>query len=194
MYIFKLLIIILLYVNLGIIFEKYDIIVSMDKDLLQLVSSNTTIYNPTKKIMITPMNFESITGVKIENYVYYKALLGDTSDNVVGVSGYGKVKSKKLAELGINNIKAKLSEEDYALFDKNMQMMDLSDSFTKEVGEVECYLQQCDEIYANIKPNINGFESKCEANGLLQFSRKISEWRRIFDPLENTLVRLISNL
>ena len=171
-----------------------NIIVSMDKDLLQLVSSNTTIYNPTKKIMITPMNFESITGVKIENYVYYKALLGDTSDNVVGVSGYGKVKSKKLAELGINNIKAKLSEEDYALFDKNMQMMDLSDSFTKEVGEVECYLQQCDEIYANIKPNINGFESKCEANGLLQFSRKISEWRRIFDPLENTLVRLISNL
>ena len=171
-----------------------NIIVSMDKDLLQLVSNNTSIYNPTKKIMTTPENFESITGVKIEHYVYYKALLGDTSDNVNGVYGYGKVKSKKLVGLGIEAIKSKLSQEEFELFNKNLQIMDLSDSFTKEIGEVECYIEQCEEISKKIKPNIRGFEIKCEENGLLQFSRKISEWRRIFDPLENTLVKLLSNL
>jgi len=164
-----------------------NIIVSMDKDLLQLVSANTIIYNPIKRVDTTALTFEDTIGVDIKNYLYYKALLGDTSDNVEGIYGYGKQKSKKFATLGLAAISEELSPEELAIFQKNLKIMDLSDSFTKEIGEVECYQQQFIEQTQNITPKLSEFEKKCDNNGFLQFSRKINEWKDVFEHKDKLL-------
>ena len=173
--------------------EGENIIVTVDKDLLQLVNSQTSYYNPIKKITITPINFESEVGVPMKDFLYYKALLGDISDNVVGIEGYGKVKSKKLAVQGLEGIKEKLEPECWERFNKNIQIMDLSDSYNKEVGEVDCYLQQYGEQTLNIKPDMKTFEEFCEKNGIYYFSRNINDWKRSF-VTEQTLMSLLSTL
>lgn len=170
-----------------------NIIVTVDKDLLQLVNSQTSCYNPIKKITITPINFESEVGVPMKDFLSYKALLGDISDNVEGIEGYGKVKSKKLAIQGLQGIKEKLTEEYWNQFNKNLQIMDLSDSFDKELGEVDCYVKQIGEQLQNVKPNIKEFEELCEKNGIYYFTRNINDWKRAF-VTEQTLMSLLSTL
>jgi len=71
-------------------------IMSADQDFLQLVSSKTSVYSPTKKKIYKPKDVFEQFGVTATNYINYKILLGDKSDNVPGVSGLGPVKLVKL--------------------------------------------------------------------------------------------------
>ena len=71
-------------------------IMSADQDFLQLVSSKTSVYSPTKKRIFKPKDVLAEYGVTATNYINYKIMLGDKSDNVPGVSGLGPVKLVKL--------------------------------------------------------------------------------------------------
>jgi DNA polymerase-1 len=71
-------------------------IMSADQDFLQLVSEKTSVYSPTKKRIFKPKDVLAEYGVSATNYINYKILLGDKSDNVPGVSGLGPVKLVKL--------------------------------------------------------------------------------------------------
>ena len=71
-------------------------IMSADQDFLQLVSTKTSVYSPTKKKIYKPKDVLEQFGVSATNYINYKILLGDKSDNVPGVSGLGPVKLVKL--------------------------------------------------------------------------------------------------
>jgi len=69
---------------------------SADKDFLQLVSSKVSLYSPTKKKIYTPKDVLEEFGVSSINFINYKILLGDASDNVPGVTGLGPKKLIKL--------------------------------------------------------------------------------------------------
>lgn len=71
-------------------FKNKVIILSNDKDFLQLVSDRVNVYLPTKKKMYTPESLFDETGIWCENYIIYKALLGDKSDNIEGIRGIGE--------------------------------------------------------------------------------------------------------
>jgi DNA polymerase-1 len=71
-------------------------IVSSDKDFLQLVSNNITVYRPVEKEFFTPEKVKSKFGVSPENFILYKTLLGDDSDKIPGVKGLGPGKLFKL--------------------------------------------------------------------------------------------------
>jgi DNA polymerase-1 len=71
-------------------------IMSADQDFLQLVSTKTSVYSPTKKRIFKPKDVLAEYGVSATNYINYKILLGDKSDNVPGVSGLGPIKLVKL--------------------------------------------------------------------------------------------------
>ena len=74
------------------------IIVSVDNDFAQLVSPEVSFYNPIKKLLVDTNNFETVYGLTPEEFVYYKCIVGDKSDNIEGVEGIGKVKGLKLAK------------------------------------------------------------------------------------------------
>ncbi len=71
-------------------------IMSADKDFLQLVSDKVSAYSPTKKKVYTPKDVMEEYGVSCYNFINYKILLGDQSDNVPGISGLGPKKIVKL--------------------------------------------------------------------------------------------------
>lgn len=71
-------------------------IMSADKDFLQLVSDKVSAYSPTKKKVYTPRDVMEEYGVSCYNFINYKILLGDQSDNVPGINGLGPKKIVKL--------------------------------------------------------------------------------------------------
>lgn len=76
-------------------FKEKVVILSNDRDFLQLVSDKVNVYLPTKKKMYNPENLLEETGIWCENYIIYKALMGDKSDNVSGIHGVGETTIKK---------------------------------------------------------------------------------------------------
>lgn len=168
------------------------IIVSVDKDLLQLVNDFCHYYNPIKKKLITPENFVEEVGVEILEYNYYKALLGDKSDNVEGIQGYGVQKSTKLCKEGYNGIVSKLSEDDKKKFDKNLLLTNLSGSYYKEEGEVDLYQKQYEE-QSLIKADMKKFEEMCQESEFYSFVKEMDKWKDTFSRGQS-LVDLISQL
>ena len=82
--------------------SEYDLalIVSSDKDLCALVSKSDTKvvnwYDPISRTLVTADNFEDTFKVKLEQYVDFKCLRGDSSDNIQHPPGIGPGTAAKL--------------------------------------------------------------------------------------------------
>ena len=77
---------------------KHSTIVSSDKDFLQLVGDNITIYRPVKKKLYGLEEFKKDYGVTSSNFLFRRCFEGDASDNITGVSGVGHKTLIKLFE------------------------------------------------------------------------------------------------
>jgi DNA polymerase-1 len=74
------------------------VIVTTDKDLLQVIDGSTTVWNPSKEIAIDEGNVKDVFGVGAGQVVDVLALWGDPSDNVPGVPGIGEKTAKSLIQ------------------------------------------------------------------------------------------------
>jgi DNA polymerase-1 len=72
------------------------VIVTTDKDLLQMVDQNTSVYNPTKNITLDEKGVKEHFGVSPSQIIDVLALWGDSSDNIPGVPGIGEKTAKSL--------------------------------------------------------------------------------------------------
>lgn len=73
--------------------KKYNsrvIIVSSDKDFLQLVNKNIIVYRPIERDFYDIKTVTDKFGVPPHNFIFYKTLVGDQSDKIPGVKGIGK--------------------------------------------------------------------------------------------------------
>lgn len=92
------------------------IIVSGDRDLLQLVNSHVLILAPitgiTKMALFDSVKIKEKYGLEPEQIIDYKALVGDASDNYPGVSGIGPKTASDLLQKyhNIENIYKHISE------------------------------------------------------------------------------------
>jgi DNA polymerase-1 len=127
--------------------DEYDskcIIVSADKDFLQLVDDNITVYSPMIKEFYTPRAILEKFGLPAKNFILYKTLMGDNSDKIPGLKGLGPKKLFKFfPELAENEMsledlhnicEGKYKENviysrvifDYETLQKHYKIMDLS--------------------------------------------------------------------
>tara|TARA_R100000808_G_C2154403_1_gene165351 strand:- start:3035 stop:4003 length:969 start_codon:yes stop_codon:yes gene_type:complete len=65
------------------------VIVSSDKDFLQLLDEETVLYRPIQKKAWTKNTVIEEYGISPENFVIARAIAGDKSDNLVGIRGAG---------------------------------------------------------------------------------------------------------
>ena len=85
--------------------DAFTYVLTGDRDSLQLVDGNThallTKKGITEIIEVTPDNVAEVFGVPADRVVDYKALAGDSSDNISGVPGIGEKSAAALiAEYG----------------------------------------------------------------------------------------------
>lgn len=133
-----------IYCLCKILREKYksgDItIVSRDRDLIQVVQKEyaNRLYDYSKKEYI-----------KIPWYpiVEYKALVGDSSDHILGVKGIGKKKASQLLSEYIVTNKLDLTEDQRSQFEKCLLLVDSSLHPRFEENQTKLKEKIRDEIY-----------------------------------------------
>ncbi len=77
------------------------LISTSDKDLAQLVNEHITLINTMTQVTLDPMGVKNKFGVNPDQMIDYLALVGDTSDNIPGLSKCGaKTAVKWLSEYG----------------------------------------------------------------------------------------------
>ncbi|MDR2766284.1 MAG: hypothetical protein LBB63_02355 [Holosporaceae bacterium] len=76
-------------------------IMGSDKDLMQLVGEKITLCDPIKSKRIGPKEVQEKYGVLPSQMAYLQALMGDSADNIPGISGIGpKMAAELLREFG----------------------------------------------------------------------------------------------
>jgi DNA polymerase I len=80
--------------------DEQAVIMSTDKDFLQLVNNKTIVWSPTKKKMYNTKLVKEEYGIESKNLLLYRVLDGDKSDNIPGVYGCGiKTLVKRFPEI-----------------------------------------------------------------------------------------------
>ncbi|MBI2607348.1 MAG: hypothetical protein HYW51_00810 [Candidatus Doudnabacteria bacterium] len=158
---------------LGIISHKtpkdvLNIIVTGDLDMLQLINSNTQVYRfkiGFSDIQVFDENkMLEIYGLKPSQWVDYKAIRGDTSDNIPGVKGIGEKGAMDLiktfgsldgvyaaAESGSSKIKPAtlkklLADKNSAYLSQKLANIDRKGDLSAEGGSAfggDFYFEQC---------------------------------------------------
>ena len=92
---------IMAYITTNILKEdEQAVIMSTDKDFLQLVNDTTIVWSPTKKKMYNKKMVKEEYGIESKNLLLYRVLDGDKSDNIPGVYGCGiKTLVKRFPEI-----------------------------------------------------------------------------------------------
>jgi len=65
------------------------IIMSDDRDFLQLIDSKVSVWRPVEKKFYNPEEVVKKFEVPSHNFIHYKIFMGDSSDNIKGIKGIG---------------------------------------------------------------------------------------------------------
>tara|TARA_R110000751_G_scaffold1379_4_gene5185 strand:+ start:12215 stop:13240 length:1026 start_codon:yes stop_codon:yes gene_type:complete len=114
-------------------------IVSSDKDFLQLINDNVIVYRPMEKEFYTRETVVEKFKMSPHNFILYKTLMGDNSDNVKGIKGLGEKKLYKLFP--------ELSKKDMSLDD----IYNICESKFKENVIYARVIQHIDDLETNYK-------------------------------------------
>lgn len=106
-------------------------IVSMDKDFLQLVDQNISVWSPLVKVLYNYETVKEKLGVLPENFNIVKALQGDKSDNLRGVKGIGLKTLIKLFPGLVSNPEFSLEE----IFDSGSQLLETKKQYAQIVSD-----------------------------------------------------------
>lgn len=132
-------------------FEAEFILISGDKDLLQLINDNTTVWLTQRGISSTLKVDRKVLkdefNLTPSQVIDLKSIMGDSSDNIPGVHGIGKVGANQLiAEYGtLENIYAHIDEiktslKNKLIEDKDMAYMSYKLATIKVDVDLECEL------------------------------------------------------
>ena len=135
-------------------------IMSSDQDFLQLVNDRITVWSPTKKKFYTPRMVMDDYGVPAHNFLMYKVLMGDKSDNIEGVKGLGP---KKLPKIVPDLLTQNTLDLDFILEHAGKG----EEPMHKRIVESETQLQLNEELMDLKNPPISG-ELKLQISRLIE--------------------------
>jgi len=137
--------------------SKKVYIMSSDKDFLQLCTGNICVYSPTKKRIYGPVEVLNEYQIHPNNFVLFRALDGDASDNIDGIKLAGlKTIIKHFPWLSEEKIysaneiisraeelkdKYKVCENivsNKSIIDRNISLMQLRDTSLSTIAQLHC--------------------------------------------------------
>lgn len=106
--------------------DKSFIIVAADSDLYQLLDSRTSMWNPSKKKLLTETWFRNAYGLSPIQWGDVKALAGCSSDNVPGIEGVGEKTAVKYLSGALSTGKVfERIVHHHQLWQRNLQLVRL---------------------------------------------------------------------
>ena len=138
------------------------VVVSGDKDLMQLIRSGVEFYDPMKDKFFTPEDVKEKFGVYPDKVVEVQALSGDSIDNVPGIPGIGpKTAAQLINEYGtVENLLAHAHEikqdkrrqtiidnADNALISKQLVRLKDDVPVTEDIESFVCKCPEADKVH-----------------------------------------------
>ena len=114
--------------------KSQKFIMSTDKDYLQLVNESVQVWSPTKKKFYFEDTILDEFGVPANNFLEYRTLLGDSSDNIPGIKGIGLKTLQKRIPIIFGNKKITVDdivEHAKKHKDEAKVLSDISESYEK---------------------------------------------------------------
>jgi 5'-3' exonuclease len=145
--------------------DSYIQIMSADLDMCQLINETTEVVDPVRKRTFALHNFEELLKCKPDEFLTYKAINGDKSDNIAGIKGFGP---KTIARYLAGEVE--LTPEQQEVLEHNLKLMTL-----KADGEDAEYVKQQLETIS-FDQNWKEFLQLVEANGFQQILNKREIW------------------
>ena len=177
-------------------------VMSADKDFLQIVNNHIKVWSPTKKRIYGPDDVLNEYGVSSENFVYYRTLCGDASDNISSIPGCGlKTILKAFPMLGDGPIQLNALKDHadanrggkYKIYDtisdnwsdveRNYALMQLTDTALTTISQLHIK-----EVIDSPIPKLNRFELIHKMNGdnLTNTIPNLNRWMTdCFEKLNN---------
>ena len=180
--------------------EDITIIVSTDEDFHQLITPRIHVFSPIKKILYTYINYEDLTGLRLENFLAYKILRGDSSDGIPGIYGIGEVTAKSILRKygglkGLMANKEKLmkskrtakifTEEGMRILDRNNQLINLKEYVDTTPINAEIIELLEDEPVLNSKA-VREFLTTYQ---LVSILTKFKDWSYLFEETVNNFYK-----
>ena len=148
-------------------------IVSSDTDFIQSINENTDLYNPVRKKFLEGTKFD---------YVSWKALVGDKSDNISGFKGIGDKRAQKLLS-NKEELNLFLSKDNnFNLFENNKFMIKFH-NIKEDSNDIVYKKVQSDINWENLK---NIF-TEYEFNSIVSKDKTWNNFVNTFSNLERNL-------
>lgn len=153
--------------------EGSKVIISVDRDFLQLISKECTLYDPIRKRYFDYASFEKETGFKtVDEWYTAKCLTGDKSDNVSGIPRFGPAAVKKY----LNDPSYLLDESQQAIFKRNADIFCL-DKYESLPEEKQYYKEQ---LEVKIDTCYKSFLKYCKDYSFERILSKKENWYNLF--------------
>jgi len=155
--------------------EGSKIIVSADKDFLQLVNAKVAVYDPIRKTEVNQDNFTTLVGYDQANFMTIKCLTGDKSDNVSGIPKFGKVRVQQYLNGNI-----KLTTEEQLIFTRNLEIFRLDRYRSIDNRDELMYYQNQMPAVLSCVPNFQQFIELCQEHDINSILNKREDWYNLF--------------
>ena len=165
---------------IGYLAEKHKVndkvtIISSDTDFIQCIDNNVELYNPVRKLTIEKPDHD---------YVLWKSLKGDASDNIEGFKGIGDKKALMLC----NNPEKlqKFLNEDTSRMTKlehNKFMIKLHD-LTSETNNIQYYNTVSNKNWDDLRSTFEEYSFK-------SMTTKDTSWNKYIKTFDNLFERYI---
>lgn len=168
--------------------EGEKVVISADTDLLQLISDETVIYSPVKKILFDKQKFKEDFGFTPDKYAFYKSIVGDKADNITGLDRVGPKTAIKILSEEIS-----LTEDQKSKISDNMKLI-LLDNTSNDCWEEE-YKFYNEQITKDQKCDFTSFMEMCESFNFKTIINQQTIWHKAFcikSVMNNIITELFS--
>lgn len=142
--------------------DKENIIVSNDKDYLQMINENTFVYRWREKKLYGEKDIKETYNILAKNFIYRKVVLGDTSDFIPGIEGVGEKTFKVFEPLLLSKVFSNIEE-----FYSEVKNISLEGLGKREKTAIETVMSQKDKLELAYKL------MKLSSDSLLEEQKKI---------------------
>ena len=165
---------------IGFLADKHKLndkvtIISSDTDFIQCIDDNVELYNPVRKLTIEKPDYD---------YVLWKSLKGDASDNIEGFKGIGDKKALMLCNKP-EKLESFLNEDASRVtkLNHNKFMIKLHD-LTSEADNIQYYSTVSNKNWDDLRTTFEEYSFKSMTN-------KDASWNKYIKTFDNLFERYI---